>query len=87
MKLTEVNPARFFIPDFYAHEFRLAIELDGKIHDLQKMYDQERDSILIQNQISVIRFKNEEVLRMDLLKRRLLEKVNQLRSTPSLRTE
>jgi very-short-patch-repair endonuclease len=49
---------RFYIPDFYAHEIRLAVELDGKIHDLQKEYDQDRDFILMQNQISVIRFKN-----------------------------
>jgi len=69
---------RFYIPDFYAHEIRVAVELDGKIHDLQKEYDQDRDFILKQNQISVIRFKNQEVLNMEILKKRLLQHTNQL---------
>lgn len=69
---------RFFIPDFYAHEIRLAVELDGKIHDLQKEYDQDRDFILKENQITVIRFKNQEVLNMEILKKRLFQCTKQL---------
>jgi very-short-patch-repair endonuclease len=36
----------FFIPDFYSTEQKLVIELDGKINDYQKYYDQERDLII-----------------------------------------
>src|SRR3989338_972149 len=51
----------FFIADFYCHEKKLIIELDGKIHDFQKEYDKEREHILNQLGLKVIRFKNEEL--------------------------
>jgi very-short-patch-repair endonuclease len=54
---------QFFIVDFYCHEKKLIIELDGKIHDCQVTYDLERESILKQMGFQIIRFKNEEVLR------------------------
>ena len=52
---------QFFIPDFYSSEKKLVIELDGKIHDFQKEYDRNRDSILEDLGLKVIRFKNEEL--------------------------
>jgi very-short-patch-repair endonuclease len=30
----------FFVADFYCHEKKLVIELDGKIHEKQKEYDE-----------------------------------------------
>ncbi len=56
------NQYRYFIPDFYCAEHRLVIEVDGKIHDQQKEYDAMRTAILNVKGISVVRFKNEEVL-------------------------
>ncbi|OFX18521.1 MAG: hypothetical protein A2033_02330 [Bacteroidetes bacterium GWA2_31_9] len=53
---------KFFIPDFYCHEAKLVIELDGKIHDFQKEYDYQRDLILKEKELTVLRFKNEEIL-------------------------
>lgn len=50
----------FFIADFYCHEKKLVIEVDGKIHDHQKDYDEGRTAIIEQLGIRVIRFKNEE---------------------------
>ena len=52
---------RFFVADFYCHESRLVIEIDGKIHDFQKDYDQLRDHIINDLGITVVRFKNEEI--------------------------
>ena len=52
----------FFIPDFYCHELRLAIELDGEIHRKQKGYDQTRTEILGFKDILVLRFTNDEVI-------------------------
>lgn len=52
---------QFFIPDFYSAEEKLVIEIDGKIHDFQKAYDQSREEILISLGLKVIRFKNEEL--------------------------
>lgn len=51
----------FFIPDFYSAEKKLVIELDGKIHDFQKEYDQNREEVLNSLGLKVIRFKNDEL--------------------------
>jgi len=50
----------FFIVDFYCAEERLALEVDGEIHDLQKEYDDWRTSILQELNIKVLRVRNEE---------------------------
>ena len=50
----------FFIPDFYCAEKRLIIEIDGKIHDFQKDYDERREEILKNMNMKIVRFKNEE---------------------------
>ena len=54
-----------FIVDFYCHKVALVIELDGYIHDeeIQKENDIERDKVLIEMGLKVVRFKNEEVLK------------------------
>jgi len=62
----------FFIPDFYSAEQKLVIELDGKIHEYQKYYDQERDLIIKKMGLTVIRFKNEEVRNTDVLKPKII---------------
>ncbi|PXX98785.1 hypothetical protein DF185_15520 [Marinifilum breve] len=51
----------FFIPDFYCHEEKLAIELDGKIHEFTKAKDAKKDEILKSKGIRVLRIKNEEL--------------------------
>lgn len=55
------NEHFFYIPDFYCFKENLAIELDGKIHEFRKTKDQNRDEILKDLGIKVLRFKNEEV--------------------------
>lgn len=37
------------------------VELDGVAHDFQKDYDDNRDKIIAEKGLKVIRFKNEEV--------------------------
>ena len=32
----------FFVADFYCHEYRLAVAIDGKVHDDQKEHDKVR---------------------------------------------
>jgi very-short-patch-repair endonuclease len=71
LKKSQVDGVKFrrqqsighYIVDFYSYEYRLAIELDGEIHDDQEMikHDSNRDAFLKQNEINVLRFKNEEV--------------------------
>jgi very-short-patch-repair endonuclease len=50
-----------FITDFYCHEARLAIEVDGDVHAKQHQYDFERDNVLESNGINVLRISNEDV--------------------------
>ncbi|HOW81627.1 MAG TPA: endonuclease domain-containing protein [Spirochaetota bacterium] len=51
-----------FIVDFYCHELRLAIEIDGKVHLKQKEYDEFRQYLIEQNNIKFIRITNEEII-------------------------
>ncbi len=53
----------FFVADFYCHEAKLIIELDGKYHQYRLKADKERTKILNYLGLSVIRFRNEEVLK------------------------
>ena len=53
---------KHFIADFYCHESKLVIEIDGGIQELQKNYDILRTYIINQLRIKVIRFSNKEVL-------------------------
>ncbi|GAB4298240.1 MAG: DUF559 domain-containing protein [Ignavibacteriaceae bacterium] len=52
----------FFIADFYCHEERLVIELDGQYHKYRLTEDKLRTEIISLLGLKVIRFKNEEVV-------------------------
>ncbi|MFI5209214.1 MAG: endonuclease domain-containing protein [Gemmatimonadales bacterium] len=60
---------RGFICDFYCHELRLVIELDGAVHHNQYAfeYDERRSGVLQRLGIQVRRIRNEEVCRERLL--------------------
>ena len=51
----------FFVADFYCHEKKLIIEIDGRIHDFQTNDDVLREQIIRDKSIRVLRFRNEEV--------------------------
>lgn len=52
-----------YILDFYAPKIKLAIELDGSIHNIKvnKEYDEARTDYLYPKYIEVLRFRNSEV--------------------------
>ncbi len=58
------NQIRFFIADFYCHAAKLVIEIDGGIHETQKIYDKLREQIIYHLGYKVIRFSNEEILKL-----------------------
>ena len=64
IKFRRQHPFGRFILDFYSHDFKLAIELDGSGHNEQeqKVYDAERTKALEGAGIKVLRFWNHEVL-------------------------
>ena len=53
-----------YIADFYSHQLKVVIELDGSIHDLQEVieYDKLREEDIISFGIKVIRFTNNEII-------------------------
>lgn len=63
-KFRRQHPIDKYIVDFYCHQKKLVIEVDGSIHDQldQKEYDSGRTSVLEEFGLKVIRFRNEEVL-------------------------
>jgi very-short-patch-repair endonuclease len=62
-KFRRQHPLNHIILDFYCHDARLAIEIDGNIHNdrYQKERDKERTMILKKFGIHELRFTNSEV--------------------------
>ena len=58
------HPIVFFIADFYCHSIKLVIEVDGDYHlnDQIREYDDSRSGELERYGITVLRFKNEEII-------------------------
>jgi len=56
------HPIWMYIADFYCHEEKLVIELDGAVHDdkMNAQYDEARTYELARSGIRVIRFRNSE---------------------------
>ena len=62
---------RFFVANFYCPVKKLVIELDGKIHEFQKGYDELRTYIIQQLGYQVIRVANQEILDIERLQDKL----------------
>jgi very-short-patch-repair endonuclease len=52
-----------FIVDFYCHAANLVVEVDGEVHETQKVYDNQRDAVLSQRGLRILRIGNDEVRR------------------------
>ena len=50
-----------FIIDFYCHAADLILEIDGKIHERQMAYDEERSKVLSARRMRIMRIKNEDI--------------------------
>jgi very-short-patch-repair endonuclease len=57
-------PIGRYIADFYCHERKLIVELDGAIHSDhdQQLHDQNRDTFLLSLGLRVLRIPNEQLL-------------------------
>jgi len=91
VRIRRQHPIWKFIADFYCHEVKLIIEIDGGIHlrSENKEYDISRDIILKEFKIEILRFNNDEVINepdlviekirrtVETLKKNLLQKPNQ----------
>lgn len=65
LRFRRQHPLGHYIADFYCHELRLVIELDGGVHHekIQLQRDTERDALMKRNGLSVLRFDNERILK------------------------
>ncbi len=64
-KFRRQHPLGIYIADFFSYRLKMVIEVDGKIHNTNKVKtnDTERQQLIEADGIVVIRFKNEEVLK------------------------
>lgn len=72
-----------YIADFYCYEIWLIIELDWKIHETQKEYDQIRDEIISNYWVNILRIKNEEIEDIE----NIFQKILKFTHSPSLSGE
>ena len=62
LKFRRQHPIGCYIVDFYCHDARLVVELDGRSHDEQIGYDAARTAWLEGQGYRVIRFTNQVVM-------------------------
>ncbi len=64
LKFRRQHPISRYVLDFYCHEAKLGIELDGKYHEKksQQLYDKDRTENLEKYNIQIIRFTNDDVI-------------------------
>ena len=62
LKFRRQHVAEGFVADFYCHERKFIVEIDGWVHNKQKDYDMVRENILRLKGYSIIRFKNDDIV-------------------------
>ncbi|WP_420127403.1 endonuclease domain-containing protein [Longimicrobium sp.] len=62
-KFRRQHPLGRFILDFYCAKSRLCVEVDGEVHEKQRIRDMARDATLFSHGIVTRRFTNEQVFR------------------------
>lgn len=85
LKFRRQHPIWNYVADFYCHGVKLVIELDGGIHEMEevKRNDGEREKQLREFGLTILRFKNEEVLaNIKSVLQKISQTVERLRNTP-----
>jgi very-short-patch-repair endonuclease len=62
LKFRQQHPVGRFVLDFYCASCKLAVEVDGDVHDDQAERDAERTKVVERYGYHVLRFRNEQVL-------------------------
>jgi very-short-patch-repair endonuclease len=62
LRFRRQHPIDISIADFYYHEARLVIEIDGEVHKEKVEYDDGREAEIEKYDIRVIRFSNDEII-------------------------
>ena len=83
LRFRRQHPIDFFIADFYCHQVRLVVEIDGEIHNQQTEYDDGRSAEMERYFIKVIRFTNAEIeYNIDSVIKRITDEVNKRIKSP-----
>jgi cyclase len=80
-KFRRQHPLNIYIADFYCHQHKIVIEIDGSIHDLPEIAknDLERQLNIEGDGIRVLRFKNDEIFNQ---LEKVLDTIKQAISSP-----
>ncbi len=64
LKFRRQHPIHYYVADFYCHEERLIVEVDGGIHLVKSIieHDENRTAELERYGIRILRFSNEQVM-------------------------
>ena len=66
-----------YIVDFYCSSARLAIEVDGGVHEDRLKYDELRDEVLARNGVHVVRISNEAMYDVEPAIEFIMEKIEE----------
>lgn len=86
LKFRRQHPISLYIVDFYCHRLKLVIEVDGSIHDNKevKKNDAIREQQLKSLGLSILRFKNDEVINnKKFVLEKIAETITNLNNSPS----
>jgi cyclase len=63
LKVRRQHPIGHYVADFYCHQLKLIIEVDGSIHNLEevKINDDEKEKYFIDLGYTVLKFTNDQV--------------------------
>ena len=50
-----------YIADFYCHKVGLVVEVDGEVHERQQDWDAQRDAVMSDRGLVVLRFRNDQI--------------------------
>jgi len=62
LKFRRQHVVEGFVLDFYCHELRLGIEVDGSVHLKQKDYDELRQEVIESEGVRIVRIKNKDII-------------------------
>ena len=64
VKFRRQHPAGIYVLDFYSHEIRLVIEIDGKYHKIKHILeiDENRSENLVASGLTILRITDEEII-------------------------
>lgn len=63
LRFRKQHPAGQYVLDFYCHEARLCVEIDGQSHDFTSAHDDRRDHWLASQGVRTLRIAARDVLR------------------------